>query len=70
MGVLNFAHGAFMMAGAYAGWLTMTNLPSACRSVLRLLVAIVVAIALERSSVSSSRSSSCRSTGTTSSRSS
>ena len=28
MGVLNFAHGAFMMAGAYAGWLTMGALPA------------------------------------------
>ena len=27
MGVLNFAHGAFMMAGAYAGWETMQRLP-------------------------------------------
>ena len=27
MGVLNFAHGAFMTAGAYAAWLTMRALP-------------------------------------------
>ena len=46
MGVLNFAHGAFMTAGAYAGWLTMDALPeswpTASRLVLALLVAVVV----------------------------
>ena len=37
MGVLNFAHGAFMMAGAYADWLTMRGSPGS--SVGRLPVA-------------------------------
>ena len=44
MGVLNFAHGAFMMAGSYAGWLTMSNLPSNLSVALRLVIAVVVAI--------------------------
>lgn len=46
MGVLNFAHGAFMMAGAYAGWLTMTNLPPSLSVGVRLLLGVVVAVAL------------------------
>lgn len=46
MGVLNFAHGAFMMAGAYAGWLTMGALPSSMSVAVRLLVAAIVAIAV------------------------
>ena len=46
MGVLNFAHGAFMMAGSYAGWLTMGALPSGLSVEVRLLVAIVVALAV------------------------
>ncbi|EWT01894.1 ABC transporter permease [Intrasporangium oryzae NRRL B-24470] len=46
MGVLNFAHGAFMMVGAYAGWLTMTDLPPSLSVGVRLLVAAVVAVAL------------------------
>jgi branched-chain amino acid transport system permease protein len=44
MGVLNFAHGAFMVAGAYAGWLTMTGLPDTMGAGVRLAVALVVAI--------------------------
>lgn len=45
MGVLNFAHGAFMMAGSYAGWWTMTSLlPSSMAVAARLAVAIAVAI--------------------------
>lgn len=44
MGVLNFAHGAFMMAGSYAGWLTMTNLPAELSVGARLTVAIIVAL--------------------------
>jgi len=43
MGVLNFAHGAFMVAGAYAGWLTTTRLPASMAVGLRLALAIVVA---------------------------
>ena len=46
MGVLNFAHGAFMMAGSYAGWLVMgalaPQLPVGTRLVLAVLVAIAV----------------------------
>lgn len=44
MGVLNFAHGAFMMAGSYAGWLTMGALPSGWTVGVRLLVAVIVAL--------------------------
>lgn len=44
MGVLNFAHGAFMMAGAYAGWETMQRLPATTGTGLRLLLAVVVAL--------------------------
>ncbi len=44
MGVLNFAHGAFMTAGAYAAWLTMRDLPQGWPVVLRLLVAVAVAV--------------------------
>ncbi len=44
MGVLNFAHGSFMTAGAYAAWLTMGALPSSMAVGLRLLVAVAVAI--------------------------
>jgi branched-chain amino acid transport system permease protein len=44
MGVLNFAHGAFMVAGAYAAWLTMGALPSSLDVGLRLAVAVVAAI--------------------------
>jgi branched-chain amino acid transport system permease protein len=46
MGVLNFAHGAFMVAGAYAGWLTMTGLPETWGAGVRLAVALVVALAV------------------------
>ncbi len=46
MGVLNFAHGAFMTAGAYAAWMTMTALsptwPVAARLVLGIAVAVLV----------------------------
>ena len=44
MGVLNFAHGAFMTAGGYAAWLSMRDLPQAWPVGLRLLVAVVVAV--------------------------
>ncbi|MGE9783566.1 branched-chain amino acid ABC transporter permease [Janibacter sp. G368] len=44
MGVLNFAHGAFMMAGAYAGWETMQRLPGELSVSVRLLAAVVVAL--------------------------
>jgi branched-chain amino acid transport system permease protein len=44
MGVLNFAHGAFMMAGSYAGWLTMTSLPGDLSVGLRLSIAVLVAL--------------------------
>lgn len=44
MGVLNFAHGAFMMAGAYAGWETMQRLPGDLSVSVRLLAAVVVAL--------------------------
>ncbi|GAA2746676.1 branched-chain amino acid ABC transporter permease [Terrabacter aerolatus] len=44
MGVLNFAHGAFITAGAYAAWLTMGALPAGWPVVLRLLVGVLVAV--------------------------
>lgn len=44
MGVLNFAHGAFMTAGAYAAWLTMRDLPQGWPVGLRLTVAVLVAV--------------------------
>jgi branched-chain amino acid transport system permease protein len=44
MGVLNFAHGAFMMAGSYAGWLTMTKLAPQLSVGVRLLAAVLVAL--------------------------
>ncbi len=43
MGVLNFAHGAFMVAGAYAGWLAMSALPGSLGVGPRLALAVVVA---------------------------
>jgi branched-chain amino acid transport system permease protein len=46
MGVLNFAHGVFMTAGAYAAWLTMGALPAAWPVAGRLGVGVVAAIAL------------------------
>lgn len=46
MGVLNFAHSAFMMAGAYAGWETMRRLPDGMSVGLRLLVAVLVALVI------------------------
>jgi len=46
MGVLNFAHGVFMTAGAYAAWLTMGALPAAWPVAVRLGVGVVAAIAL------------------------
>ena len=45
MGVLNFAHGAFMLAGAYSGWLTMerfTSVPVGPRLAIAVVVAVVV----------------------------
>lgn len=44
MGVLNFAHGAFMTAGAYAAWLTMRDLPQGWPVGVRLTVAVLVAV--------------------------
>ncbi|WP_323098588.1 branched-chain amino acid ABC transporter permease [Intrasporangium sp. YIM S08009] len=44
MGVLNFAHGAFMTAGAYSAWLTMGDLPQGWPVALRLVVAVLVAV--------------------------
>lgn len=44
MGVLNFAHGSFMTAGAYTAWLTMGGLPSTLSVGWRLLVATVAAV--------------------------
>jgi branched-chain amino acid transport system permease protein len=44
MGVLNFAHGAFMTAGAYAAWLTMRDLPSGWPVGWRLVAGVVVAV--------------------------
>ncbi|MEO7130190.1 MAG: branched-chain amino acid ABC transporter permease [Dermatophilaceae bacterium] len=46
MGVLNFAHGAFMMAGSYAGWLTMSALPATWSVSFRLGLAVLVALAV------------------------
>ena len=43
MGVLNFAHGAFMVGGAYAGWLTTTTLAPSMAVGVRLALAIAVA---------------------------
>jgi branched-chain amino acid transport system permease protein len=44
MGVLNFAHGAFMTGGAYAAWLTMGALPTAWPVAGRLLVGIAAGV--------------------------
>lgn len=44
MGVLNFAHGSFMTAGAYAAWLTADALPDGWSAGPRLLVSTVVAV--------------------------
>lgn len=44
MGVLNFAHSAFMMAGSYAGWEVMRRLPDGMSMTLQLLVAVLVAL--------------------------
>ena len=44
MGVLNFAHGAFMMAGSYAGFLTMGALPASLSVAARLAIAVLVAV--------------------------
>ena len=46
MGVLNFAHGAFMTAGAYAAWLTMRALPAEWSVAGRLVVGVVAAVAV------------------------
>ena len=46
MGVLNFAHGAFMLAGAYAGWLIMGALPASVPVGVKLLPAVLVATAV------------------------
>lgn len=46
MGVLNFAHSAFMMAGSYAGWEVMRRLPDSMSVTWRLLIAIVAALAV------------------------
>ncbi len=44
MGVLNFAHGAFMTAGGYAAWLTMSGLPSSVAVGWRLLAGVLVGV--------------------------
>ena len=44
MGVLNFAHGAFMMAGAYAAWMTMQGLGAGASEWLQLAAGSAVAI--------------------------
>ena len=46
MGVLNFAHGVFMTAGAYAAWLTMGALPAVWPVAGRLGVGILAAVAV------------------------
>lgn len=46
MGVLNFAHSAFMMAGSYAGWEAMRRLPESMSVSVRLLLAIGVALVI------------------------
>jgi branched-chain amino acid transport system permease protein len=45
MGVLNFAHGAFMVAGAYGGWAVVSHLPDVGAG-LALTVAMVAAVVL------------------------
>jgi branched-chain amino acid transport system permease protein len=44
MGVLNFAHGVFMTAGGYAGWLAMGTLPGSWPVAARFAFALVVAV--------------------------
>ncbi len=44
MGVLNFAHGAFMMAGAYAAWMTMQGIGAGASEWLQLAAGSAVAI--------------------------
>lgn len=44
MGVLNFAHGAFMTIGAYAAWLTMGALPETWPVASRLVVGVLVSV--------------------------
>ena len=69
MGVLNFAHGVFMTAGAYAGWLTMRDLPPSLPVGARLVSRCSSRSPWGQSSASSSRScSSARSIDITSSR--
>jgi branched-chain amino acid transport system permease protein len=46
MGVLNFAHGVFMTAGAYAAWLTMDALPAGWSVWTRLGVGVLAAVAV------------------------
>lgn len=46
MGVLNFAHGAFMTAGAYAGWLAMRALPPVWPVAGRLVLGVFAGIAV------------------------
>jgi branched-chain amino acid transport system permease protein len=46
MGVLNFAHGVFMTAGAYAAWLTTGALPGAWPVAARLGVGVLAAVAV------------------------
>ncbi|HET8615542.1 MAG TPA: branched-chain amino acid ABC transporter permease [Actinomycetales bacterium] len=45
MGVLNFAHGAFMVAGAYAGWVVVSHLTGLAGG-LALAVGVVAALAV------------------------
>ncbi|HET7044419.1 MAG TPA: hypothetical protein VFI37_06180, partial [Gaiellaceae bacterium] len=46
MGVLNFAHGAFLTVGAYATWWTDTKLGAIDSTVLRFLVAALAGLAV------------------------
>src|SRR4051794_20170320 len=45
MGVLNFAHGVFMTAGAYAAWVTMRALPASWPVAGRVVGGVLAAVA-------------------------
>lgn len=45
MDVLNFAHGVFLSAGAYAAWAASTNLTAVGSPTLRFLLALLVGVA-------------------------
>ena len=46
MGVLNFAHGVFMTAGAYTAWLAMEDLPGSWPVAGRLVIGVLAALAV------------------------